>query len=246
MQSIPGGSGLVYSATSHTAGASGGRFITVDAKAKRLSRMRKAVITGSRLQVEDLQRGGFRFQVVMITATYAPESEWGARDMTALTSSIREWCRRRSLPCRYQWVMELHKSGRPHYHLLMFVPHGVRFPKPDARGWWAQGMTRIELGRKAGAMGHYLSKYLSKGSTALAAPRGARMHGSGGLDAPSRLERAWWLLPKWVRDSFGQADRAVKVTGGWMSRATGELLASPWVIVGRCPEWSWVTLRSET
>ena len=235
MQSIPSGSGLVYSVTSVT----GGQCITVDPRKKRLVRMRKSVITGARLHVEDLQRGGFRHSALLLTTTYAPESEWGAGDVTGLVRCIREWCRRRSIAFRYQWVLELTKAGRPHYHLLMFVPRGVMLPKPDKQGWWRLGFTRIERARNAVG---YIAKYASKGATALGMPKGARLHGGGGLDAPSRAERSWWMLPKWVREVCTIEDSAAKVTGGYLARSTGEFIASPWVVVGRCPEWSWVRL----
>lgn len=241
MQSIPGGSGLVYSVTSVTAGASPPSFITVDPVKKRLSRMRKSVITSARLHCEDLQKGGFRFQALMLTTTYAPESEWGARDVTGLVRCIREWCRRRSIEFRYHWVLELTKAGRPHYHLLMFVPRGVMLPKPDKRGWWRLGFTRIERARNAVG---YLAKYASKGATALAMPAGARLHGGGGLEPQSRAERSWWMLPQWVRSQVKPEDRTTKVTGGFLARASGEFFASPWQIVGRCPEWSWVRLAA--
>lgn len=235
MQSIPGGSGLVYSVTSVTAG----QFITVEPIKKRLGRMRKSVITAARLHCEDLQRGGFRHQALMLTTTYRPDAEWSAGDVTSLVRSIREWCRRRSITFRYQWVLELTKAGRPHYHLLMFVPRGVMLPKPDKRGWWRLGWTRIERARNAVG---YLAKYASKGATALGMPKGARLHGGGGLDAQSRIERGWWLLPKWVRDLTSIESGATKVKGGYVDRASGEFIASPWVVVGRCPEWSWLKL----
>lgn len=238
---LPGGltSGLVYSVTSDTPRASGHQ-ITVDTAQKRLGRMRKSVITSARLHVEDLQNGGFRHQALLLTTTYRPEAEWSPRDITGLVKCIREWCRVREIRCRYQWVMELTKAGRPHYHVLLFVPRGVMLPKPDKRGWWRQGFTKIERARNAVG---YLAKYASKGPGAVAMPRGARLHGGGGLGAQSRLERAWWMLPKWVRDVMSQDDRAQKVPGGWLSRATGELLASPWVMVARCKQWSWVRLE---
>lgn len=236
MPILPGPAGLVYSVTSDKRPAG---FIVEPAK-KRLGRMRKAVITGARLLVEDLQRGGVRHDAILITLTYSQDGLWGPRDVTGLVKHMREWCRRQATAFRYVWVLELTQRGRPHYHMLVFVRRGLRFPKPDARGWWRHGMTRIERARNAVG---YAAKYASKGIEAGDVPKGARLHGCGGLERRSLLELRWWMLPRWVREVFDEHEhRPEKVPGGWLSRLTGELLKSPWVMVQRARDWSWIRL----
>jgi len=111
---------------------------------------------------------------------------------------------------RYQWVIELTGAGIPHYHVLLWVPHKFRLPRPDDAGWWTHGSTRIELARKAVG---YLVKYTSKGlddSCTGEIPRGARLFGCGAVGVerheirrarlPAWLEAATeeWQLPKRV------------------------------------------------
>ena len=58
----------------------------------------------------------------------------------------------------YVWVLELTKRGRPHYHVLFWLPKGVSMPKADKQGWWKHGMTRSGGHSPVG----YLCKYTSK------------------------------------------------------------------------------------
>ncbi len=199
--------------------------------------MRRSVITSARLMQEDVQRGGFRWKTAMLTLTYRPEAQWDPRHVTQCIKAIREYLRRRGHPFRYVWVLENTKAGRPHYHLLIWLPRGLTLPKPDKRGWWPHGWTRIEWARSPVG---YLAKYASKGDSGHGFPKGARLCGSGGLSLRARLERAWWMAPQWVKEHFSIEDRPARAPGGgWMSRATGEHLPSPWRLVKVGLGWSW-------
>ena len=199
--------------------------------------MKRGVLTSGRLLHEETTRGGFRFRVAMLTLTYRPDVSWDARHVTQCIKRIRAYLRRRGHACRYVWVLENTKAGKPHYHVLLWLPRGLTLPKPDKRGWWPHGLTRIEWARNA--IG-YLAKYASKGSGGHPFPKGARLHGSGGLSASARAERAWWLAPSWVREHFSLEMRPARAPGGgWISRVTGEWLPSPWRLVARASDWSW-------
>ena len=202
--------------------------------------MKRGVLTAGRLMQEEATGGGFRFRVAMLTLTYRPEASWDRRHVTHLIKSIREYLRRIGHRFRYVWVLENTQAGRPHYHLLIWMPRGITLPKPDTRGWWPHGFSRIEWARSA--LG-YLAKYASKGSDQ-AFPKGARLHGNGGLSPAGRSERAWWRAPNWVREVFSVEDRPRPAPGGgWVARRTGEWLPSPWRLVDRAADWSWVVFE---
>lgn len=228
--------GLVPSSTSDTLAPSPrSRRLEIDAKASRLRRMSKSVKTSARLHQEEANANGYRSFLAMVTLTYAPAQDHDKRDISAFLKRLREWCRRRAIACRYVWVMELHKSGRPHYHVLVWLPRGYHLPKPDRRGWWAKGMTKIEGARKPVG---YLAKYASKLSSAARGeshsqfnrmPKGARIHGTGGLSGTAKRLRRWWLSPGWVRKVWHPSeDPRPCPGGGWISRVLGDWLPSPW------------------
>lgn len=219
------------------------RQVTVQRHEGRLKRMRRSVeLSAELIQTEIMQPyGGSRWYAAMITATYAPGFEWNPKHISKLVKNAKDWCARRDIPFRYVWVLELTKVGRPHYHLLVWLPLGVTLPKPDVRGWWPYGFTKIERARRPVG---YLVKYASKGIDGGQLPKGARLSGSGGLSRSSRLERAWWLCPQWVREIFQAREKPQRaVGGGWLSRITGAFEPARWRLVDRAPDWSWLTFE---
>lgn len=131
---------------------------------------------------------------------------------------------------RYLWVAELQQRGAVHYHAVVWLPKGVRLPKPDKRGWWRHGSSNIQ-GVKRSAVG-YLMKYVSKGGLGQF-PRGCRLCGSGGLDAPASAEFHYWRLPRYMREVMEIGQRAGRVPGGgWMCRETGEMRRSEFGLLG--------------
>lgn len=198
--------------------------------------MKRGVITAARLHQQRLeaQRGGFRWRSAMVTLTYRDDEEWSPRHISAFLKLARQWCQRKGVELRTVWVMELTKRGRPHYHVMFWVPGRFTIPKADKQGWWRYGMTRTEYARNPVG---YLAKYASKGVAAAADPcapafpKGARIHGCGGLDREDRQQRTWWLSPAWVREIWGPEDIARPARGGgYASKATGEWAPSPWLV----------------
>lgn len=227
-QSLPAAPGLVYSETSGTPQAE----IQINPLKNRLKRLKHGVITAARLHDETYRKGGFRSKAAMVTLTYRPDVEWSPLHVSELVRHVRQWCARRGIAFRYVWVMELTKAGRPHYHLLIWLPKGVSLPKPDKQGWWKHGLTRIEWARHAVG---YMAKYASKGTEGQGIPKGARLHATGGLLPDARIERSWWLSPSWVRKRWPEPAYMPRPFsgGGWVSRLTGEHEKSPWVVVFR-------------
>ena len=194
--------------------------------------MKRAVITSARLLTDGLQERGERYRCAMVTATYRPDVDWAAGHITGLVRCVRAYLARQGHPARFEWVAELQKRGAVHYHMLLWLPRGVTLPKPDKRGWWPHGMTRIEWARWPVG---YLAKYASKGGRDLEFPKGARLHGHGGLNAEERRELNWWMLPKWVRDTWGQEHEPKRIRGGYRSKLTGQVIKSAWRPVAGFP-----------
>lgn len=207
--------------------------VEVDTASARLRRMRQSVLTSARLLRDARPDGSFRTKWAMLTLTYAAVDGWSPRHVTELVKNIRDYLRRRGHAMRYVWVLELQKRGAPHYHLLLELPRGVTLPKPDKRGWWPHGYTKIEWARHPVG---YMAKYASKGSGVHQFPKGARISGVGGLSDSMRRERRWWLSPSYVREAFGDEGNPFRRPGGgWIDRLTGEVLPSMWVVVSCRP-----------
>jgi GNAT superfamily N-acetyltransferase len=165
---------------------------------------------------------GRRLQGIFLTATYRADVYWQPCHVAALLRHIRQWCQRRGVEPRYVWCAEQHKSGRVHYHAILFVPRGLMLPKPDKQGWWPHGMTKIERCRKQSV--GYLIKYASKArEVSKPWPKGCRLHGHGGLELCERVRRSWWVLPKYIRAQVEPEQRVRRAAGGgWVSAVSGE------------------------
>lgn len=255
-------SGLVPSSTSHTQGfcsrlkpAPDGAF-EIDAFAGRMKRMRAGVMTWSRVCTEWAGLSGKRYRPTFLTLTYAAVDGWEPKHISRFLACLNEWARRQRERIPYVWTVELQERGAPHYHLILWVPRRLMLPKPDKRGWWPHGSSRIGgKKRKGGGVMEimrpvaYIAKYCSKGADSCAAlplPKGIRISGRGGLPRASEQAREarWWSLPKWLRDAIPLdlrvlARRASVVFGGarvtgaggrliaWVSEL-GEAFESPW------------------
>jgi hypothetical protein len=199
-----------------------------DAAKLRVSRLRMNIGSAARLHLAAQERPGFRpDDCLMLTLTYRNGAsggvEWSPRHISECLKRIRQWMKRKGWPCRYVWVSELgEKSGRLHYHVALWVPHGQTIQHADATGWWPHGMTRTETARHAVG---YLMSYLTKGSKEGELgeyPKHARIYGVGGLDAASARCRRWLNRPAFMQSRFDvTADVARAPGGGWLDYDTG-------------------------
>ena len=214
----------------------------------RLRRMRRSVLTSARIQAEETAAHGARPRAAMVTLTYRDDAAPGPRDVSGLLAHIRKWMQRRGHKgIRYVWVLELTKRGRPHYHIVLWLPRGLTLPKPDKQGWWPHGSTRIEWARRAVG---YLAKYASKGldeGLVTALPKGARLSGCGGLDPEGRDQRRWWLAPSWVREVAPEWTAKLHPApgGGWVARVSGQWWASPWSLLVIASGGVWIKRNPE-
>jgi len=216
--------GLVSSQTSGTPAA---KAIRIDREASRLKRLRCSVLTAARLHVQEKSR----WKVAMLTLTYRPDVDWAPGQISSVVRHIRQWLARKGHEMRFVWVQEFTKKGRPHYHLLLWLPLGLTIPKPDKQRWWPWGMTKIEWARNAVG---YIAKYASKGDALHQPAKGARMHGNGGLTGGALIEQRWWKLPGWLRDRVEPSDGVRRAApgsgGGFVHPESGEVYRSPWVV----------------
>jgi hypothetical protein len=229
---VAGALGLVLNTTSQT--------VRIERHQSRLNRKRRGVLTAARLIQEQCVEGGRRVRAWFVTTTYRPDVEWNPKQVAEFIDTARHYFKRRGAAFRYIWVWEPTKAGRPHYHLVVWLPLGFAMPKPDVKGWWRHGSTEREPLRKTVG---YCAKYAAKSCPADAIPAGARLYGCGGLDASRRAEKSWWLKPGWVRELFTVTDRPARALGGgYQSRTTGAWEPPRWGILSRALDWSWIEL----
>jgi len=191
---------------------------------RRVKRLKKSVWASGHLH--GLADNGFRApQCWFVTLTYRGVDDWQKNHISKSLDLFRKWCYRKSIPCRYTWVAELQSRGAVHYHLLVWLPQGVRMPQWDRSygtksKFWPHGMSNTQ---KAKSGVGYLMKYLSKLGELTRFPKGLRLYGIGGLTPQARGVRSWLNLPEWVKADYGVGE-VVRKKIGLLVKATGELL----------------------
>ena len=191
---------------------------------RRVKRLKRSVWASGHLH--GIADHGHRSPVCwFVTLTYRGVNDWQPDHIKKAINAYRRFCKLASIPCRYTWVAELQKRGAVHYHLLCWLPHGVRMPlwdKPckSRDAFWSHGMSNTQ---KSTAGVGYLMKYLSKLGELTIFPKGLRLYGIGGLNEQSRKTRAWYNFPQWVKNSFGVGE-VTRGKHGFMVQDTGEIL----------------------
>lgn len=232
----------------------------------RLKRMRRNVLGAANLIQGRFNswRGGFRHRVLFLTLTYRPDVDPDPRHMARTWDLYRKWCKRIGIDPLYVWVAELHRSGRVHYHAILWVPHGVRVPFFDTyrvvgaapaggvgprlmTAWWPNGWANMKPSHNPAG---YLAKYASKTGRTVADhdvsfPRGLRIYGCGGLDEAQRQIKQFINRPAWLAAGTRPEDRLKRVQGGgWIDRDTLDFWPSPWKLgrIAKVGGRSFVTL----
>ncbi len=193
----------------------------------RLKRLQKSVRESAEVIQESLQNARVKYKAHMVTLTYRDDVDWSPRQVSNYLKCVREWARRKAIFLHYVWVLELTKRGRPHYHVLFWLPRGISMPKADKQGWWRHGMTNTVPARSPVG---YLCKYTSKGidfDSWGKLPRGGRLYGHGGFTPSMRITRVWRLAPGWVRELIDEVDGVRKVGCYWVNRVSGMGIRSP-------------------
>jgi len=212
-------------------------------RTRRIRRMRRVVIASADAARQSAERGGSRLWAVFVTLTYRQAEgfgAWSTRDVSEYINRVRTWLGRRAVALRYQWVLELQQSGRPHYHIIFWLPRGLKLPKPDSSGHWTKGQSNI---KEATQPVGYLVKYVSKGDTELQFPKGARLFGTGAPEADVRHATHRAGLPMWLSEKTDPASRCTKVARvGWVERATGAIFPSPYKLSWGRDSWGLVVV----
>lgn len=151
------------------------------------------------------------YRAALVTLTYAQDGVWESGHISALMNHYRNWFSRNAKGCKFHcvWVMELTQIGRPHYHLVIWMPRGVRPPLPDKQGWWPHGMTQAVFAHSPVG---YITKYASKGETksGMHLPKRARLWGYSGLALDERAYIAYALAPRWLKGLIGLESHPAK------------------------------------
>lgn len=180
---------------------------------------RRKLKTVAQEQAVHAHRHGLR--AVALTLTYAKQGEFSSKHISAFIDNLRRFAKTTGHRLPYLWVLE--QASHLHYHLLVWLPKGVRLPKDRLSRWWRWGSTWVEACRSAGDWAHYLRKF--DGASRL--PAGARLYGYGGVAADSRVAIHRSGLPQWLKAKTVNCCRRTR--GGWVDTATGELFQSPYV-----------------
>lgn len=197
---------------------------------RRVKRLKRSVWASGHLH--GMAENGSRPSVCwFVTLTYVGVDDWRPQHIACAIDRFRYWCTKIGAPCRYTWVAELQSRGAVHYHLLAWLPRGIKMPhwdKPDGRrrAFWSHGMTQTEIAKSGVG---YLMKYLSKLGELTRFPKGLRLYGVGGLTEQGRRIRSWFNLPEWAKCSYGVGD-LVRRSGQLIVKASGEILQSPYLV----------------
>ena len=190
--------------------------------------MRRVTLASADATQAVLTSGGNRFVAALVTLTYRSDGLWSGKHISDYCRRVRERAAAMGVCLRYHWVLELTKRGRPHYHVLWWMPPDYRLEKADQVGDWRWGFTNTEKARRPVG---YLVKYASKGGDSCqigAIPKGARLHGNGGGNRHERHVAHRAGLPMWLDASLHADDRARRVPRiGWMGTQSGEIFPSP-------------------
>lgn len=215
--------------------------VEIDKDVARLTRLRKSLGVAAKC-LHNL--GDKNQRVWMQTLTYEGDnSQWRAEHISRYLDALRKWhySRTGSKKTRYVWCAELQKRGVIHYHVVLWLDNALTPPKAD-RPWknkgrweppmWRHGMTnRLESHAPVAYIMKYASKIESKNIGGF--PRGARIHGCGGLDVVGRGIRRWVMWPAYVQGNAAVGDRWRPAKGGgYENLSTGELLAAEFVPTG--------------
>lgn len=200
----------------------------LDSASRRLSRLR--MIVGHAARAHAVSQKGHRSDVPwMVTLTYRPGVQWRSDHLSEALQKCRHWTRKKGFAFRYVWIGETQDGERRadgvgrgviHYHVVLWLPVGVRAPHFDSRGWWPHGMTRKDpppSTRVANPVG-YLLHYLKKDKDLSRMPKGARAYGVGGLDLSLRRCARWLRLPRFVQGNSSINDNWRRADGGgWIA-----------------------------
>jgi hypothetical protein len=131
-----------------------GQVIVIDTFSVRLGRMKTRIFDWA-LKVDQWRQSN-NSRLVLITLTYKKVGDYRAGHIGDYLRNLKKRLGKNLLA--FAWVAELQERGAVHYHLVILVTPGTDIPKPDRKGYWVHGMSKIETARTA----FYLATYTGK------------------------------------------------------------------------------------
>ena len=111
----------------------GKKLFTVDNKILRVRRCQKRVHAWASALKPVFDNSNNRYQMTMITLTYAPGYDWKPLQVSHLMMKIKYELKDKLVA--YAWVAEMQERGAVHYHLILVTRKGTTIPHMDDLGW---------------------------------------------------------------------------------------------------------------
>jgi hypothetical protein len=165
-----------------------------------------------------------KLRAVALTLTFRGCLVFNPEYISSFLDRLRRALKRMGHALPYAWVLE--KAGQFHYHLILWLPRVYKLDPVKLSKWWPCGSTWVESCKSVEAWGKYMVKFDSIAQI----PKGARLHGHGGLDDAGKLAVARIALPYWLQVQLPVGHRARRCSGGrWVCTVTGEIFCSPYI-----------------
>lgn len=165
-----------------------------------------------------------KLRAVALTLTYRSAKDFSAKHISAFIDRLRRALKRLGHRLTYAWVLEC--ASQLHYHLILWLPRGYVLDYTRLAKWWPWGSTWVESCCRVKAWGGYMAKF----DSTVKLPKGAHLHGDGGLDDAGKLAVSRAAMPRWLLALLPLAHRARRCPGGgWTDIVTGEVHRSPYI-----------------
>lgn len=164
-----------------------GRFFVIDNDKRRFQKM--CVRLDAFEQIVKVMYPVTKYRMVHVTLTYAEMDTWAKGDLSQYINSLRGFLKESLVAFCWIGGMQLPRRAL-HYHVVIVVPIGTNVPKPDKRGHWKHGMTKMRTWKSM----RYFMRYFEKFHELEAYPKGYRLVGYGFED---------WS----IRDAFSELVR---------------------------------------
>lgn len=172
------------------------------------------------------------FYAIALTLTYGVGAMPSGKDVSTFLDKLRARLKRLGKPLLYTWVLECKRVC--HYHLMVWLPRGMRLDSVVLARWWTHGHAQAEACQSP----FRWSRYMAKSETKLHLPPGQRLFGCGGLDEVGEDAVRQACLPRWLQQVLPAFSRPRRCPGGgWVDILTGELFLSPYVWTSRGIVW---------
>ena len=130
------------------------RVIIVDTYEKRLLKMHNTILAWATV-AEEYQKEN-KTRMVMVGLTYRNIDDYQGHHIGDYLRNVKKRLGKNILG--YAWVAEMQKRGAVHYHIIMLLKPGSDLPKPDKKGYWVHGSSKIVTARSP----YYLVTYVGK------------------------------------------------------------------------------------